>query len=217
MPSTIPTIQSLNGDVSSMETINPMGQRLNFQPSAHPYNYGDISKTYEMVSQCTPLPVQQSIMRIHEKCAFTPSKRFFLHHSSQIHRINKKQFHKYCDIIFHVDGGANCCSIKDKSLFYFFVDCSGEITTVAGTKAKSQGWGAVLLKIGNDVSLVGPIYYFPQHPQNTLSPSVLMNYNSFFDATVKTNRCLETTKKEGSPLFTTPFQVYNDLDFATFE
>ena len=205
------------GDVKNMEMKTTMGQRLMFQPSPLPSNYGTISKIYKMVSQCTPLPIQQSIMRIHEKCAFTPSKKFFLHHSSQIHRFDEKQFKTYCDLTFHVDGGANCCSIKNKSLFYFFVDCSGEITTVAGTKATSQGWGAVLLKIGNDVTLVGPIYYFPQHPQNTLSPSVLMNYNSFFDATVRTNRCLVTTKKEDSPLVSTPFQVYNDLDFATFE
>ena len=125
-------------------------------------------------------------------------------------------FSRFCSLTFHVDGGANCSSVKDKSLFCFFVEGNGEITSVAGTKVKSQGWGAILMKFGDKICLVGPLYYFPNHPQNTLSPGLLMNYNMFVDATVRTNRQFEFLPPKADTMTTLPFNIHNDLDFATF-
>ena len=206
-----PVINSICHDSPSITS------RLPCPPSSLPYNYDDIAKTYNSISLCTPPSLISSIHRIHAKCQFQPNKTFFHHHSKQIQRLDSTQFQRYCSLNFHVDGGANCGSIKDKSLFYFYIKGSGAITTVAGTKVQSQGWGAILVKVDTNVYLVGPLYYFPNHPQNTLSPSILLNYNNFIEATVRTNRNFELVTPNSKTPCTIPFRIHNDLDFATFE
>ena len=44
-----------------------------------------------------------------------------------------------------MDGGANYGSVRDKSLFYFYIENEGEIKSVAGKLEKSSGWGAILI------------------------------------------------------------------------
>ena len=199
------------------DTSIPFGNRVYSLPSSLPFNHDAISRNYETVQMCTPKSILQSILRIHKKCNNIPNKTFFKYHANQIQNVDNDQFLRYCSLTFHVDGGANCGSIKDRSLFYFFVEGNGEITTVAGTKVKSQGWGAVLMQVGDKVCLVGPLYYFPNHPQNTLSPGLLMNYNEFIDATVRTNRQFELLPPNAKSIITIPFNIHNDLDFATFD
>ena len=211
-----PVINSVLHNIDHSRSIT-IGIRSQSSPSPQPFKHDIIANKYSSIQMCTPIAMIQSILRVHEKCNFTPSKKFFAHHSEQIQKLHNDKFLRYCSLTFHVDGGANCGSIKDKSLFYFFVEGKGEITTVAGTKAESQGWGAVLIQFGTKVCLVGPLYYFPTHPQNTLSPGLLMNYNNFIDATVRTNRQFEILPPNTNKPITIPFTIHNDLDYATFQ
>ena len=113
-----------------------------------------------------------------------------------------------------MDGGANCGSIKDKSLYYFYHESQGKIQTVAGNMVQSKGWGAILIKFKSKIHLVGPMYYFPMNPRNTFSPSVLLNYGTFKDATISTNKSVSFLSN--TQQFDKRVTVYNDLDFIDF-
>ena len=201
---------SLHKIISSQSNLQ---NRIQISPINDPFQHHPISNIYTNVFDCTPLHLRQSIDRIHIKCNHEPNKRFFQHHSKQINKLDKSKFQDYCHLTFHIDGGANCGSIKDKSLYYFFHESKGKIQTVAGTLVQSQGWGAVLLRFGESVQLVGPMYYFPTNPRNTFSPSVLLHYNVFNDATISTNKCV--TFQSSNLEFEQQVTVYNDLDFIT--
>ena len=54
----------------------PMGSRLHLQPSADPFDCNELKEKYSLISQCTPVLLQQSIIRLHEKRNFLPSKKF---------------------------------------------------------------------------------------------------------------------------------------------
>ena len=141
------------------------------------------------------------------------NKSFFRHHATQISLQNENSFVPYCTLTFHVDGGANCGSIKDKDLFYFFINSEGLVQTVDGSMVRSQGWGVILVQFGQRTCLLGPVYYFPNSPRNTFSPGILLNYNIFREANISTNKSMSLVGVNNE-LTTMPINVYNDLDFV---
>ena len=179
-----------------------------------PFNYCDIAKDNKNIEQCTPIDITNSIHRVHHQFNNKPRKSFFLHHSSMISQLPSSNFEPYCSMNFHMDGGANCGSIRDKSLFYFFIKDEGRVKSVAGKFETSHGWGAILIEIGSKIYLLGPMYYFPHHPQNSFSPGSLLNYNDFSEVTVSTNK--HVTFVSSAKTFHKSVTVHNDLDYATF-
>ena len=212
----VPSINSQEYNTPSGESVTTSSNSVGTSnsPINTPFKLNKIARDYHNVFDNTPIQIQQSINRIHTKCNNEPNKAFFKHHATQIDELPHSKFQEFCKLTFHIDGGANCGSIKDKSLYYFFHESKGEIQTVAGNMVQSNGWGAILLQFGSSVHLVGPMYYFPTNPRNTFSPAVLLNYNIFQDATVSTNKSISFVSSKET--VQQPVTVYNDLDFQTF-
>ena len=133
-------------------------------------------------------------------------------YSQQIMKLPSSTFTKLCDLTFHLDAGANCGSVRDKKLFYFFIDTPSKVKTVSGSSVMSTGWGGILCKIGESVCLASPVYYCPNNPRNTWSCGFLLDYGTFNDAIVSTHKDFTLVDhKEHRTVFN--INVSNDLDY----
>ena len=166
------------------------------------------SRTY------TPTMIKSIISKHHASCNYKPSKLFIRQHCLAIENLPITQYQRYCSTTFHVDGGANCGGVNDKRLLYFYIESQSNIEQVGGDHVHSPGWGGILVQNGTTVNLLCPVYYCPNSPRNTLSTTTMIQYCSYSNATVHTNKHLEfSDSRKISKII--PFEVHNDLDHAT--
>ena len=83
------------------------------------------------------------------------------------------QFRRFCSLNFHVDGEASVGAVKHREVFYFYFETPAEAQQVDGSTFKAQGWGGILLSLGNCVYMISPVFYCPNNPRNTFSPQTL--------------------------------------------
>ena len=112
---------------------------------------------------------------------------------------------------FHVDGGANVNGIIDKNLFYFFIEDVSGIKQVGGDKIVCSGWGGIIIKCGDRNQIMAPVYYCPNNPRNTLSPSTFTNFCGCQSTLIHTNKYLDINYKTYDTV-RFEFKVHNDLD-----
>ena len=162
----------------------------------------------------TPTSLLQIIQKNHIRTRTRPSKSFMKQHCKSLEKLPLTYFEHFCTSSFHVDGGANCGAVNDKSLFYFYIETTTPIEQVGGSHLQSPGWGGILIQIDNNIHLLAPVYFCPQNPRNTLSTTSLVQYCSYASAIVNTNKYLEIvdTRNITSRI---DFDVKNDLDYVT--
>ena len=82
------------------------------------------------------------------------------------------------NVLYHNDGGANVAVTNSLSHFYMFVPTKATMKFPNGNTGHSQVIGIILCIFPNCsiIYTVGPVYYFPSHPSNTIS-SVALKFN----------------------------------------
>ena len=121
-------------------------------------------------------------------------------------------------VLFHKYGGFNVEVTNCISKFSMFIPTNATVKLANGNTGHYQGIGIVLCRFTNCfiVYTVGPVYYFPCHPSNTISSGDLKLYVGF-------------QKVESEPLehckffyprgfyWRSPYQTQNNLDFLQIE
>ena len=76
----------------------------------------------------------------------------------------------FSTVLFHKDGGANVSVTNCMSHFSMFVQTKATVKLANGNTGHSQGIGIILCRFPNCSIIypVGPVYYFPVHPSNTI-------------------------------------------------
>jgi hypothetical protein len=199
--------------IFSIQTPPPT--KLTQSPPSYPFDISDIARNNISASQSTPDNII-SMINSHHRQHGQPKKDFFLKHSLHLQSIPTRSFQPYCKSTFHVDSGANCWAVTDRSLFYFFVDSATAIKQVNGTSFTSPGWGGILIKLDDSVFGIYPVHYCPENPKNTFSPSALREYSGFHSTTIHMNEKVTMIDILGHH-HTLPVTIHNDMDFVDLE
>ena len=85
------------------------------------------------------------------------------------------KFYTVSTLLLHKYGGANVAVTNLMSYFSMFVPKKATVKLANGNTGHSQGIGIILYHFPNCSVIypVGPAYYFPGHPSNTISSGVL--------------------------------------------
>jgi hypothetical protein len=193
----------------------PSPNRLVHSPSSAPFHLSPTARSGNHARQSTPEYILSDINQHHHRC-HSPKKEYFLHHSHQLQALSPSSLHPFCKATFHVDSGANCWAITDKSLFYFFVDSMTAIKQVNGSSFTSPGWGGILIQLNGRSYGVYPVHYCPDNPKNTLSPSALREYSGFQQTTLVMNEMVRLVDMNGMT-HNIPVNIHNDMDFVDIQ
>ena len=84
-------------------------------------------------------------------------------------------------VFFHKDGGANVAVTNCMSHFSMFVPTKATVKLANGNMGHAQVIGIILCCFPNCLIIypVGPVYYCPGQPSNTISSGVLKFYIGF--------------------------------------
>ena len=84
-------------------------------------------------------------------------------------------------VLFHKYGGANVAVTNCMSHFSIFFTTNATVKLANGNTGHAQVIGIILCRFPNFsiIYQVGPVYYFPGHPSNTISSSALKFYIGF--------------------------------------
>ena len=121
----------------------------------------------------------------------------------------------YRQAIFHIDSGANVHASNDKSDFIIFHPTKNTINLAAGTKAISEGIGAILLQLSLNEKpiIIAPVYYCPTAKVSTLSPGAIKTYNGYYDVNLRIFKALEYRHTTNSTIQSITTTVYNNMDY----
>ena len=91
------------------------------------------------------------------------------------------KFYTVYTVLFNKDGGANVALTNYMSHFSMFVPTKATMKLANGNTGHSQGIGIILCRFPNCsiICTVGPVYYFPGQPSNTISSGALKFYVGF--------------------------------------
>ncbi len=117
--------------------------------------------------------------------------------------------------LYHVDSGANVHATNIKSDFIVFHSTKNTINLAAGTKAVSEGIGAILIRLNKTYSpiVLAPVYYCPTAKVSTLSPGAILTYNGYHDVNLRILKALEYQETPTSKRHSLPTTVYNNMDY----
>ena len=95
------------------------------------------------------------------------------------------KFYTVATMLFHKYGGANVVVTNFMSRFSMFVPTKATVKVSNGNTVHAQGIGIILYRFPNCLIIypVGPVYYFPGHPSNTISSGALKIYVIFKNVT----------------------------------
>ena len=84
-------------------------------------------------------------------------------------------------VLFHKDVGANAAVTNCMSHFFMFVPTKATVKLTNGSMGHAQGIGIILYSFPNCsiIYTVGPVYYCPGRPSNTISAGALKSYIGF--------------------------------------
>ena len=91
------------------------------------------------------------------------------------------KFYTLSTVLFHKYGGANVAVTNCMSHFSMFVPTKSTVKLDNGNTGHAQGIGIILCRFPNCSVIypVGPVYYFTDHPSNTISSGALKFYIVF--------------------------------------
>ena len=91
------------------------------------------------------------------------------------------KFYTVSTVLFHKDGGANFAVTNCMSRFSIFVPTKFTVNLANGNTGHVQGIGIIICRFPNCSIIypVGPVYYCPGHPSNTISSGDLKFYIGF--------------------------------------
>ena len=91
------------------------------------------------------------------------------------------KFYTVSTMLFHKDEGANVAVTNCMSQFSIFVPIKATVKLANGNTGHAQGIGIILCPFPNFsiIYTVGPVYYCPGHPSNTISSGALKFYIGF--------------------------------------
>ena len=86
-----------------------------------------------------------------------------------------------CTVLFHKYGGANAEVTNCISHFSMFVPTKSTVKLANGNTGHAQVIGIILCHFPNCLIIypVGPVYYYPGNPSNTISSGALKFYIGF--------------------------------------
>ena len=121
----------------------------------------------------------------------------------------------YRQAIFHIDSGANVHTTNDISDFVIFHPTKSTINLATGTKAISEGIGAILIRLSpNDKPMIiAPVYFCPTAKVSTLLPGAIKTYNGYYDVNLRIFKALEYKHTPNSNLRSITTTVYNNMDY----
>ena len=103
------------------------------------------------------------------------------------------KFYSLSTVLFHKDGGANVAVTNCMSHFSMFVPTKATVKVANGNTGHAQVIGIILCLLPNCSIIypVGPVYYFPDHPSNTISSGALNFYIGFLKVTSEPLECCD--------------------------
>ena len=121
-------------------------------------------------------------------------------------------------VLFHKDGGANVAVTNCISHFSMFVPTKATMKLSNGNTGHAQGIGIILCRFTNCSIIypVGPVYYFPGHPSNTISSGALKFCIGFKKVTSEPLEHYDFVKPQGCS-WRSPYQTRKNLDYLQIE
>ena len=128
------------------------------------------------------------------------------------------KFYTVSTVLFHKDGGANVAVTNCMSHFSMFVPTKATVKLSNGNTGHAQGIGIILCRFPNCSIIypVGPVYYCPGHPSNTISSGALKFYIGFKKVTFEPLEHCDLVDPQGSS-WRLPYQTRNNLDYLQLE
>ena len=119
--------------------------------------------------------------------------------------------------IYHLDSGANVHTSNNCNDFTTFYPIKSDIQLAVGSTTQCQGIGAIITQLNPHTNpiLLAPVYYCPNAKVNTLSPSAVKIYNSFFDVTIKVHTSLQFRVNKTTSTHTCIVTVHNNLEYIS--
>ena len=113
-----------------------------------------------------------------------------------------------------MDSGANVFAVKQRSLFYFYIEHDTRAQQVDGSYFQAKGWGGILIAIDQQVYLILPVFHCPNNPRNTFSPQALKSFSGFHKAVIDVGEKVVLVDHDRKKTYLTTTGD-NDLDFLT--
>ena len=128
------------------------------------------------------------------------------------------KFYTASTVLFHKDGGANIAVTNCMSQFSIFVPTKSTIKLDNRNTGHAQGIGVILCHFLNCSIIypVGPVYYCPGHPYNTISSGALKFYIGFKKVTSGPLEHCEFVDPQGCS-WRSLYQTRNNLDYLQLE
>ena len=117
-------------------------------------------------------------------------------------------------VFFHKDGGENFAVTNFMSYFSMFLPTKATVKLANGNTVHSQGVGIILCSFPKCLMIypVGPFYYFPGHPSNTIPLGALKFYIGFKKFASETLEHCDYVDPQGR-YWRSPYQTHNNLDY----
>ena len=124
------------------------------------------------------------------------------------------KFYTVSTVLFHKYGGANIAVTNFMSHFYMFVPTKYTVKLDDGNTRHAQGIGIILCRFTNFsiIYLVGPVYYCPGNPSNTISSGALKFYIGFKNVTYESLEHCDFFDPQGCS-WRSPHQTCNNLNY----
>ena len=128
------------------------------------------------------------------------------------------KFYTVSTLLFHKDAGANFSVTNCMSHFSMFVPTKVTVKLANRNMGHAQWIGIILCCFPNCsiIYLVGPGYYFPGHPSNTISSGALKFYIGSKKVTSEPLENSDFVDPQGSSWRST-YQTRNNLDYLQLE
>ena len=128
------------------------------------------------------------------------------------------KFYTVSTVLFHKDGGANVAVKNCMSHFSMFVPIKATVKLANGNTGHAQGIGVILFHFPNCSIIypVGPVYYCPGHPSNTISSGALKFYIGFKKVTYATLEHCDFVDPQGRS-WRSPYQTRNNIYYLQLE
>ena len=123
-------------------------------------------------------------------------------------------FYIVSDVLFHKDKGANVSVTNCMSKFYMFVPTKDTVKLANGNTGHAQGIWIILCHFTNCpiIYTVGPVYYCPGQPSNTISPGDHKFYSGFKNVTSEPLEHCDFVGPQGH-YWISPYQTQKNLDY----
>ena len=112
-----------------------------------------------------------------------------------------------------IDGGSNSHVLTKRNQFIQFRSSNISIQQLSGHMTLTKGYGTAIARIPNTSFVIPlwPVFYMPDNPQNTLSPTAIKCYNAFRSVRVESLGWIKFTNAKGETVSVRPKSHQQDL------